>query len=183
MTAPGLHYNPQFVTFLIFTWSYLLLSCCGYVCTNTHTHTCDSRSLAANVSTLQSSCRPRLSHRRVLSVRSLRTLQMTTEDLPCELPIRDATMHLVHGRRCLLIPSRKLEHRNTNLNTSYQSKEGNDIQPPPPIVILGGMAQCIESWQHHFQDFSRERDVLMYEYCGSGMQGPEVESLPEDVSI
>lgn len=105
---------------------------------------------------------------------------MTTEDLPCELPIRDATMHLVHGRRCLLIPSRKVEHRNTNLNTSHQSKEGNDIQPPPPIVILGGMAQCIESWQHHFQDFSRERDVLMYEYCGSGMQGPQVESLPED---
>ena len=146
MTASILYFNSHFVTFVIFIWSNLLLSCCGY--TNTHTHTCDSRSLAANVSTLQSPCRPRLdlSHRRVVSGRASRTLQMTTENLPCELPIRDATMHLVHGRRCLLIPSRKVEHRNTNLNTSHQSKEGNDIQPPPPIVILGGMAQCIESW-------------------------------------
>jgi hypothetical protein len=32
--------------------------------------------------------------------------RMSVQNLPCNLPIKDATMHLVHGRRCLLIPSR-----------------------------------------------------------------------------
>ena len=54
---------------------------------------------------------------------------------------------------------------------------------PPPIIILGGMAQCIESLLHHLPEFSRERDVLMYEYCGSGRQGPQIEeSHQTDVS-
>ena len=97
------------------------------------------------------------------------------ENLPCNIPINDATMHLVHGRRCLLIPSRKIQNRNMNINI-IKEERGVSTQtlppPPPPIIVLGGMAQCIESWQHHLPDLSKERDVLMYEYCGSGLQGP-----------
>ena len=104
--------------------------------------------------------------------------QEVFQPLPCTFPFKDATSSLVHGRRCLFIPARKIQNRNkhnmgtvrnfdkdTNPASSMESVES----APPPIIILGGMAQCIESWQHHFNDFSRERDVLMYEYLGSGL--------------
>jgi len=58
-----------------------------------------------------------------------------------------------------------------------------DISVPPPIIILGGMAQYIESWQPHFIDLSRERDVLMIEYVGSGLgHGHDSENSVSDVS-
>jgi len=82
--------------------------------------------------------------------------------LPCSIPFPNASMRLVNGRRCVLIPSRKRENRN-------EFESDGDISVPPPIVILGGMAQYIESWQHHFHDLSRERDLLMIEYLGSGL--------------
>lgn len=97
------------------------------------------------------------------------------QDLPCSLPIKDATLHLIHNRRCLLIPSREINNRNVVMNVrDDDSKKGKvSSTPPPPLILLGGMAQCIESWQHHFPDLSKERDVLMYEYCGSGLvEGP-----------
>lgn len=97
------------------------------------------------------------------------------QDLPCSLPIKDATLHLIHNRRCLLIPSREINNRNVVMNIrDDDSKKGKVAStPPPPLILLGGMAQCIESWQHHFPDLSKERDVLMYEYCGSGLvEGP-----------
>jgi len=81
-------------------------------------------------------------------------------DLPCTIPIEGAALKLVCGRRCLFIPSRKVQ------------REIDGISPEPdpiPLVILGGMAQSIESWQHHFAEFSRERDVLMFEYLGQGL--------------
>ena len=97
-------------------------------------------------------------------------------DLPCNLPIQGATIQLVHGRRCIFIPSRKPEHRNSNVYTDIQTDSRPDnidsIPPSPPIVVLSGMAQCIESWQHHLSALSKDRDVFMFEYCGSG-RGPE----------
>ena len=124
--------------------------------------------------------------------------RMSVQNLPCNLPIKDATMHLVHGRRCLLIPSRHSQNRNINMNmntrttkedcssrdtTILSSPLPSPSPSPPPIIILGGMAQCIESLLHHLPEFSIERDVLMYEYCGSGRQGPQIEeSHQTDVS-
>jgi hypothetical protein len=98
------------------------------------------------------------------------------KDLPCDVPFPGASMMLINGRRCLLIPSKKKENRNEVQNS--------DNSPPPPIVILGGMAQYIESWQHHFNDLSRERDVLMYEYLGSGLgYEHDSENSASEVSI
>jgi pimeloyl-ACP methyl ester carboxylesterase len=56
------------------------------------------------------------------------------------------------------------------------------IEPLPPIVMLGGMAQTIESLQHHFQEFSRERDLLVYEYLGQGFSNIEDGENSEDYS-
>jgi hypothetical protein len=98
------------------------------------------------------------------------------EEVPCTIPFPSASMRLVYGRRCVLIPSRKKENRNEFENDA-------DISVPPPIIILGGMAQYIESWQPHFIDLSRERDVLMIEYVGSGLgHGHDSENSVSDVS-
>ena len=41
--------------------------------------------------------------------------------------------------------------------------------PLPPIIILGGMAQSISSWEHHLPILSKDRDIFLYEYLGSGL--------------
>ena len=54
------------------------------------------------------------------------------------------------------------------------------IRPPdssssdhPPLVILGGMAQSIASWEFHLPNLSRHRTVLVYEALGQGPPPPD----------
>ena len=112
--------------------------------------------------------------------RSMGNENETTQvkEIPCKLPFIDASMFYVNDRKCLLVPAKDLKHRNMSIKHSTRreatdhSTETNDekeMKPPPPIVMLGGMAQTIEGLQHHFQDFSRERDLLVYEYLGQGL--------------
>jgi pimeloyl-ACP methyl ester carboxylesterase len=89
----------------------------------------------------------------------------------------------IDERRCLLVPSRKEINRNkvsTDFILKYNDDDNDkekemakqsqmDDLPLPPIVILGGMAQSISSWEHHLPTLSRERDVFVYEYLGSGL--------------
>ncbi len=98
-------------------------------------------------------------------------------ELPCAIPIEGASIQFIGGRRCLHITSYRRRSKMTNNAPSSAS-------PPstPPLVILGGMAQCIESWQHHFLDFSRERDVLMIEYLGQGLGSDYENKLIHDES-
>lgn len=100
------------------------------------------------------------------------------------------TLQWINGRRCIFVPSRgnKL-HNQVDAKTLKKSESnGHELQQAkksanlPPIIILGGMAQCIESWQHHFNDFSKERDVFMYEYLGSGLGSSPQSSSPIDES-
>ena len=42
----------------------------------------------------------------------------------------------------------------------------------PPLVILGGMAQSISSWEFHLQQLSSVRTVMVYEALGQGPPPP-----------
>jgi pimeloyl-ACP methyl ester carboxylesterase len=42
----------------------------------------------------------------------------------------------------------------------------------PPLVILGGMAQSISSWEFHLQQLSPTRSVMVYEALGQGPPPP-----------
>mmetsp|Transcript_12204 Transcript_12204/g.18899 ORF Transcript_12204/g.18899 Transcript_12204/m.18899 type:complete len:356 (+) Transcript_12204:248-1315(+) len=69
------------------------------------------------------------------------------------------TISYIEGQRCLFLP-RSSPNKN------------NEIDQSPPIVILGGMAQTIASWEFHARTFSRDRDVLVYECLGQGPPPP-----------
>jgi len=60
----------------------------------------------------------------------------------------------------------------------------------PPLIILGGMAQSIASWEFHLPQFAKDRSVLIYECLGQGPLPPEdicskieLNTYYEDVSI
>lgn len=85
----------------------------------------------------------------------------------------------IDGRRCLFIPSSDVNVRNEVVSDSppvvrddneFEKSSTSSLSSPlPPIVILGGMAQSISSWEHHLPILSKERDVFFYEYLGSGL--------------
>ena len=85
--------------------------------------------------------------------------------------------HWINGRRCLLVPSKNTDNRNEvsieNINLYRYDHDANSQNPNPsklpPIVILGGMAQSISSWEHHLPMLSKDRDIFVYEYLGSGL--------------
>lgn len=76
------------------------------------------------------------------------------------------SIEYVAGQRCLWTPAQKPSSN-------------------PPLVVLGGMAQSIASWEHHVPALSKDRDVLLYEARG---QGPPRMNVPledqfHDVSL
>ena len=84
-------------------------------------------------------------HKGMPSVGVKHTLSMSSSSITC-----------VSGRKCILLPSRS-------------SKDNNSNEKNPPLVLLGGMAQTISSWEHHLYPLSRDRDVFMYECYGQGL--------------
>ena len=82
----------------------------------------------------------------------------------------------IAGRRCILSPRRR----------PPPSGHGPDI-PLPPLVLIGGTAQTVHSWEHHLPALSLDRDVLVYECLGQGPAPPDP-TLPQggcyrDVSL
>ncbi len=95
----------------------------------------------------------------------------------------------LNGRRCLFISARNPTNRNEvsfifdpsfcstgeNINGKEEKSASSSSSPAatslplPPIVILGGMAQSIPSWEHHLPSLSKDRDIFVYEYLGSGL--------------
>ena len=43
-----------------------------------------------------------------------------------------------------------------------------NFPPRPPLVLIGGTAQWIDSWTGHLKALARERQVLLYEARGQG---------------
>ena len=78
-----------------------------------------------------------------------------------------AAMEYVAGQRCLLVPC-----------TRPQKKSSER-----PIVILGGMAQSILSWEGHVSFFSQSRDVVVYEARGQGPYAPHDTLRLQNVSL
>lgn len=79
-------------------------------------------------------------------------------------PIREEIRYIAGRRALLLHPS--------------PSDERNSSNDHPPLVILGGMAQSIASWEFHLPYLSQKRSVLIYEALGQGPPPPsEVCSL------
>jgi hypothetical protein len=64
--------------------------------------------------------------------------------------LSDAVPVFVGGHRCLIIPAMKLD----------------ETRKPPPIILLGGTAQTIQSWVGHYNFFARHRDVIAVELRG-----------------
>lgn len=86
------------------------------------------------------------------------------------------SLQWVNGRRCLFVPSKNVNNRNEaalefdlEAQTQFTTGTADDELPPPPVVILGGMAQSISSWAHHLPMLSKERDIFLCEYLGSGL--------------
>jgi len=66
----------------------------------------------------------------------------------------------VNGRRCLILPGKKTNH--------------------VPLVLLGGTAQTIDSWNHHLMYLSADRDVMVYECLGQGPFPPDMSQNPKE---
>lgn len=65
----------------------------------------------------------------------------------------------VCGRRCLVVPSAREELH-------------------PTLVLLGGIAQTISSWQHQLHSLSRNRQVVVYECLGQGSTPDDGSTIP-----
>ena len=76
------------------------------------------------------------------------------------MPIREEIRYIAGRRALILHPS------NDNRN--------NNIQHPPPLVVLGGMAQSISSWEFHLPYLAKQRSVLIYEGIGQGPLPPHI---------
>ena len=69
-------------------------------------------------------------------------------------------------------------------------KSANPAVDYPPLIILGGMAQSIASWEFHLPHFAKDRSVLIYECLGQGPLPPEeicstaeLDTYYDDVSL
>ena len=74
-------------------------------------------------------------------------------------------IHYIAGRRAMLLHPATSKEQVAN----------------PPLVILGGMAQSIASWEFHLPHFAKHRSVLMYECLGQGPRPPETVCSNEDL--
>lgn len=75
-------------------------------------------------------------------------------------PVREQIRYIA-GRRALLLHP-----------TPSKQPYNNEISRPP-LVILGGMAQSIASWELHLPYFAKDRSVIIYECLGQGPHPPE----------
>ena len=81
---------------------------------------------------------------------------LSTLNLICCL-VPNSETRVVQGQRCLVIPSQK------------------DNVANPTLVLIGGMAQSLHSWDHHMMALSRNRHVVLYECPGQGVKNENVD--------
>jgi pimeloyl-ACP methyl ester carboxylesterase len=72
---------------------------------------------------------------------------------------------IIYGRRCLVVPS---------------ARGGEEIYPT--LVLLGGIAQSISSWQHQIQSLSKNRQLVIYECLGQGGGGGSTITEADDTT-
>ena len=108
--------------------------------------------LAHQIPSIYKSRPPAYSAGYLLSVRSL---TMRRSILAMALP----PLEFLAGRRCLRLPKQ--------VPSQTTGGENNN-----PLVLIGGTAQSITSWQAHYHSLAIKRDVVVYEARG---QGPRLE--------
>ena len=108
--------------------------------------------LAHQIPSIYKSWPPAYSAGYLLSVRSL---TMRRSILAMALP----PLEFLAGRRCLRLPKQ--------VPSQTTGGENNN-----PLVLIGGTAQSITSWQAHYHSLAIKRDVVVYEARG---QGPRLE--------
>ena len=89
---------------------------------------------------------------------STKSTSNPTSSVRSKIPIREEIRYIA-GRRALLVHP---PHKPT-INT---------MPKYPPLVLLGGMAQSISSWEFHLSSLSQHRSVLVYEALGQGPPPP-----------
>lgn len=70
---------------------------------------------------------------------------------------------IICGRRCLVVPS---------------ARGGEELYPT--LVLIGGIAQSISSWQHQIPSLSKNRRLVIYECLGQGGHSRTTESGNDD---
>lgn len=91
---------------------------------------------------------------KVSQVRTTTNTQATSSSSTGSISLQRTSPSIqnIGGRRCLVAPCRNPSSKGTN----------------PPLIIIGGTAQTIFSWEHHIPGLSKDRDVLVYECLGQG---------------
>lgn len=84
----------------------------------------------------------------------------------------NAAVRRIAGRRCLLSPARRRPPGPPPPIPGDDSSAPRPPPPRPPLVLIGGMAQSVESWEIHLPSLSLDRDVLVYECLGQGPAAP-----------
>jgi pimeloyl-ACP methyl ester carboxylesterase len=82
-------------------------------------------------------------------------------------PAAGSIIRIIQGRRCLLLTPPPPPPPSSSSPTAGTIKEPS----LPPLIILGGMAQTIASWQPHLPALSsmnKNRHILVYECLGQG---------------
>lgn len=109
------------------------------------------------------------------------TITTNTNAMAMSMPTTTPKIEYVAGQRCLWTPQKTPQASSASVAST---KSTNDN--PPPVVILGGMAQSIASWEHHVPSFAQSRSVLLYECRGQGPPHEEQERSQDyldDVSL
>ncbi len=57
-----------------------------------------------------------------------------------------------------------------------------DVPSRPPLVLLGGTAQWLDSWQGHLTELAQSRRVLLYETRGQGGAFVAADAAQADVT-
>jgi pimeloyl-ACP methyl ester carboxylesterase len=90
--------------------------------------------------------------------------------LSCCLFVKGLAPEYIAGQRCLL------SKKSTTRRSVSQQQE-------LPLVVCVGMAQTVTSWEHHLQQLSSRRDVLLYEAAGLGPEQFQQDFTITDVSL
>eukprot|EP00566_Odontella_aurita_P019693 CAMPEP_0113532812 /NCGR_PEP_ID=MMETSP0015_2-20120614/4263_1 /TAXON_ID=2838 /ORGANISM="Odontella" /LENGTH=298 /DNA_ID=CAMNT_0000431807 /DNA_START=330 /DNA_END=1226 /DNA_ORIENTATION=+ /assembly_acc=CAM_ASM_000160 len=78
-------------------------------------------------------------------------------------------------RRCFLAPARSVPGEREGCNGTAVCS--------PPLIVMGGMAQSVEAYEHHLPSLSTNRDVLVYECLGQGPTPLSQNQRVTDVSL
>ena len=110
----------------------------------------------ANYAAFMYSVRSQLSLQSTVSSKNAEQRKITQMYSSPRSPIQEKIRYIAGRRALILHPNSSSQRATKNL----------------PLVILGGMAQSISSWEFHLQQLCATRSVMVYEALGQGPPPP-----------